>query len=122
MQAGDVVDGRFEIEGVAGEGAARPSARARMLPRALPRPRSERHALVAIGIDLTAIEAALGGGFREKIESRGGALEAFLSLLIAGADVGMQLLGKLPVRATNLVGGSGSADAEGGIRIPTQGV
>src|SRR5690606_7087707 len=82
----------------------------------------ERHALIAIGIDLAAIEALFGDGIGEKIERCGRALEALFGGLIAWADVRVQLLGKRPVGAANIVGASGSADAEGGIWIPAQGV
>src|SRR5262249_1877800 len=69
-----------------------------------------------------AIEPALGGGIGEKVERGRGAFEAFFSLLVARAHVGMQFLRELAVGATNFVRGCGPADAERGIWVPTQGL
>src|SRR5690606_10488908 len=84
--------------------------------------RVERHALIAVCIDLAAIEALLGDGIGEQVEGRRCALEALFGGLVAWAHVRVQLFGERPVGAANIIGASGSADAEGGIWIPAQGV
>ena len=98
------------------------STSAGMGARALTGPPSERHALVAVGVNLAAVEAALAGWVRKQIESGRGALEPLLGRAVAGAHIRVQLLGELAVRAANIVGGRASAYAECGIRVPAQGL
>ena len=75
-----------------------------------------------VGVDVAAIVAAFGDGIGEKVERRSRALESVFRRFVAGTHVGMQFFGQRPVGATNFVGAGGSADAEGGIRVPVQGV
>ena len=67
--------------------SARRRASASMSARALPRPWTKSHALVAVRIDFAAVETGFESGVGKQIEGGGGALEALLGLFVTGANV-----------------------------------
>ena len=72
-------------------------------------------ALIAVGVDLPAVESGALFRIGEQLEGPADLFEAFLGLLVAGARIRVQALGELSVGAPNLVG-RGRGDALDGAR------
>src|SRR5215470_19387891 len=68
--------------------------------------------LGAARVDLAAIEARALVRIGEEIVGRRHLLELLLGLLVAGVEVGMQLLRQLPIGLANVVGRGGLLDAQ----------
>ena len=73
--------------------------------------------LGAGGIDLAGVEAPALVGIAEQVVGARHLLEFLLSRLVAGIEVGMQLLRQLAIGALNLGSGGRRGDAEDLVRI-----